>query len=717
MSKFDSPKIMPRYTFITILMTLVAVAVIGKTLYIMTAKRDYWMAVADRQKKDSVSVKPMRGNILSCDEQLMASTLPEYKLYMDFNALYEAKNDSLWTAKLDSICNGLHNIFPEKSAASFRRHLEEGRNKLSRHWLLWDKRVDYNTFTEVRALPVFRLPKFKSGFHTEEYNARQRPYGSLAGRTVGDMYGAKDTARFGLELSYDSILRGSNGIIHRRKVLNKFLDIMDTPPIDGADIVTTIDVNMQDLAERSLLDEMKEINAHVGVVLVMEVATGDVKAIVNMERCSDGQYREVKNHAVSDLLEPGSVFKVASIMTAIDDGVVDTAYKVNTGGGTWPMYGREMRDHNWRRGGYGVLSVSRSLEVSSNIGISRVIDQYYHNNPEKFVRGIYRLGLALDFQIPLVGSSPAKIRMPKKAPNGQWLNWSNTALPWMSIGYETQIPPIYTLTFYNAIANGGRMMQPRFVKAAVMNGDTIAEFPPEVVKGREQIASEKTIKIIQDLLRRVVVKGTGKRANTPNFYICGKTGTAMIARNGSYKGMPNHLLSFAGWFGTKEKPLYSCIVCIQKTGIPAFGWMSAEAFRDIAEGIMAKYVKYDISGARDSSSVPIPDVKAGNILSADYVLSRLGINTHTNFTSNFNVSKPVWGIAERRKGSVMLQKKNDMGTRYMPNVIGMGARDAVYLIEKRGVKCKLKGRGKVSGQSLEAGHFIKKGEVCVLTLD
>ncbi|MFC2475244.1 MAG: penicillin-binding transpeptidase domain-containing protein, partial [Prevotella sp.] len=353
-----------------------------------------------------------------------------------------------------------------------------------------------------------------------------------------------------------------------------------------------------------------------------------------------------------------------------------------------------------------------------NIGISYMVDKFYHNNPEKFVKGIYRTGINdPNIRIPIVGHATPQIRMPKRFPNGQWRNWSKTALMWMSIGYETQIPPIYTLTFYNAIANGGRMMQPRFVKAAVMNGDTIAEFPPEVVKGREQIASDKTIKIIQDLLRRVVVKGTGKKANTPNFYICGKTGTAMIARNGSYKGMPNHLLSFAGWFGTKEEPLYSCIVCIQKTGMPAFGWMSAEVFRDIAEGIMAKYVKYDISDARDSSSVPIPDVKTGNILSADYVLSKLGISTHTNFTSNFANPKPVWGVTERRKGSVILRKKDDLGIRYMPNVIGMGARDAVYLIEKRGVKCRLKGRGKVSGQSLEAGHFIKKGEVCVLTLD
>ena len=720
MSKFESKKIMPRYTFITILMTMVAIAVIGKTLYIMMAKRDYWMAVADRQKKDSVSVKPMRGNILSCDEQLMASSLPEYKLYMDFNALHEAKNDSLWEVKLDSICQGLHAIFPEKSAASFRRHLEEGRNKQSRHWLLWDRRVDYNTYTEVRMLPVFSMSKYKSGFHTEEFNARQRPYGSLAGRTVGDMYGAKDTARFGLELSYDSILRGSNGIIHRRKVLNRFLDIMDTPPIDGADIVTTIDVSMQDLAERSLLEEMKEISARVGVVIVMEVATGDVKAIVNMERCQDGEYRELKNHAVSDLLEPGSVFKVASIMTAIDDGVVDTAYQVNTGGGTWPMYGREMRDHNWRRGGYGVLSVSRSLEVSSNIGVSRVIDQYYHNNPERFVRGIYRLGLGLDFQIPLVGSSPAKIRMPKKAPNGQWVNWSNTALPWMSIGYETQVPPISMLAFYNAIANGGKLMRPRFVKKVVKGGVTIMDFPPEPMKGYEQICKPRTVKLIQDVLRKVVSQGLAKKAGSNLFQVAGKTGTAQMSKGAAgYKsGSVDYLLSFAGYFPA-EAPRYSCIVCIQKTGIPASGGlMCGPVFRNIAEGIMAKDIKLDARDARDSSSILYPEVKSGNVLAADYVLSHLGVKTFVDWKAGDANTKAIWGQAAIEGGkAVSLKRTRQFVRSQMPNVHGMGARDAVYLVESRGVKVRLVGRGKVVKQSIEPGTPLKMGMKCELVLE
>lgn len=713
---------MPRYIIISFVLMAIALSVIGRAAWIMAFKKDYWMKVADRVKRDSVEVQPARGNILSCDGQLLASSLPEFKIYMDFQQLHEAGNDSLWDEKLDSICNGLHSIFPEKSAQAFKADLKKGQNsRKKRHWPIWPYRINYNTYSEVKMLPVFKLSKLQSGFHEDELNARERPYGTLAGRTVGDMFAAKDegrTPRCGLELSYDSLLRGTTGIVSRRKVLNKYLNITDTPPINGSDIITTIDVNIQDLAERAIINKLKEISANSGVAIVMEVKTGDIKAIVNMEKCVDGEYREIKNHAVSDLIEPGSVFKTASLMVALEDGVCDTAKTIPTGNGQWHVYGRDMKDSNWRQGGHGTISLGEAMEFSSNIGISYVIDKYYHNNPEKFVRGIYRTGINdPNIRIPIVGHATPKIRIPKRLPNGQWRNWSKTALMWMSIGYETQIPPIYTLAFYNAIANGGRMMQPRFVKAAVMNGDTIAEFPPEVVKGREQIASEKTIKIIQDLLRRVVVKGTGKKANTPNFYICGKTGTAMIARNGSYSGMPNHLLSFAGWFGTKEQPLYSCIVCIQKAGMPAFGWMSAETFRDIAEGVMAKYVKYDISDARDSSSIPIPDVKTGNILSADYVLSKLGISTHTNFMSNFSNPKPIWGMAERRKGSVMLRKKNDTDHRYMPNVIGMGARDAVYLIEKRGVKCRLKGRGKVVEQSLEAGHFIKKGQVCVLTLN
>lgn len=719
MSKFDSNKIMPRYGAIALVMTIVAFSVVVRAGYIMTVKRAYWEQVADRVKKDSVSVTPKRGNILSCDGELMASSLPEFMVFMDFKQLFEAKKDTLWNQKLDSICIGLNRIFPEKSVAEFKTNLQKGFEKKSRHFPIWRRRIDYNTFTEVQELPVFKLGKYGSGFHYEEFNARQRPYGSLAQRTLGDMFGAKDTARCGLELTYDSILRGSNGITHRRKVLNKFLDIMDTPPIDGADIVTTIDVSMQDLAERCVINELKEINGNVGVAIVMEVATGDVKAIVNMEKCVDGNYREIKNHAVSDLLEPGSVFKTASILVALDDGVVDTTCMVETAGGVWPMYGRQMKDHNWRRGGYGTISLPRTLEVSSNIGVSRIIDDHYHNCPEKFVEGIYRTGLAADLKLPLVGSSPAKIRMPKKNSRGQWLNWSKTALAWMSIGYETQIPPISTLTFYNAIANNGKMMRPRFVKQVIKDGQVIMDFPPEVIKGHEQIAKPQTIKTMQTILEHVVSQGLGKKAGSPSFKVAGKTGTAQMSKGvaGYKSGTMNYLLSFAGFFPA-DAPRYSCIVCIQKSGLPASGGgMSGVVFHHIAEGIMAQDLKLDVKDAKDSTSILVPQVKNGNILAADFVLSKLGIKTNCNWKENTNYTSPVWGKALINSNVVELTSNKPLDKRTMPDVIGMGARDAVYLIESRGVKCKIQGRGHIVKQSIPAGNIIKKGEVCLLTLE
>jgi cell division protein FtsI (penicillin-binding protein 3) len=718
MNKFDAKKIMPRYRAISLVMIILAVCVVGKSLYIMTAKRDYWMKVAERQKRDSVTVKPNRGNILSCTGQLLASSLPEFKIYMDFVALKEAKSDSLWDVKVDSICNGLHKIFPDKSAAEFKQHLSEGKAKMKRHWAIYNERINYNTFCEVKDLPMFKLNSNKSGFHWEEFNARQRSYGSLAGRTIGAMYGAKDTARFGLELSYDSILRGTNGIVHRRKVRNKFLDITDTPPIDGADIVTTLDVSMQDLAERSVINELKEINGNVGVAIVMEVKTGDIKAIVNMEKCFDGQYREIHNHAVSDLLEPGSVFKPASLLVALDDGVVDTTLHVETGGGVWQMYGRDMKDHNWRKGGYGLLTFAQTLWYSSNIGVSRIIDDHYKNNPEKFVQGIHRLGLADDLKIPLVGATPARIRMPHKNSHGQYDNWSKTALPWMSIGYETQVPPISTLTFYNALANNGTMMRPRFVTKVVKNGETIMEFPPEVM--HEHIAKDASIKKMQTILEQVVSIGLGKKAGSPNFKVAGKTGTAQMSKGaGGYKsGVVNYLLSFAGYFPA-DNPRYSCIVCIQKSGLPASGGgMSGKVFHEISEGIMAQSLKLDVKDARDSASIFVPQVKDGNILAADYVLTHLGINAKTTWSGNSFAGKPIWGKAETIGNKyIKLEKQKQYGKGTVPDVIGLGARDAVYQMESRGIRTQIYGRGKVVKQTLIPGTLIKKGATCNITLE
>jgi cell division protein FtsI (penicillin-binding protein 3) len=707
MSRFNSDKVMPRYFAIAVVFTLIGFAIVGKAMYIMTAKKDYWTQVASRLKRDSVSVKPTRGNILSCDGQLMAGSIPEYKVFMDFQAgitdsIGTHQRDSIWAEKIDTICYELNQIFPSKTAAEFKSHLLEGKRKVmkngsvgARHWPIWKRRVDYNTFCEIRKLPIFKEPIYKGGFHWEEFNARRKPFTTLAGRTIGDLFGEIDSAKNGLELAFDKELRGTNGLMHRRKVLSKYLDIPVLAPVDGADIVTTIDVSMQDLAERALVDELKLINGEMGVAILMEVKTGDVKAIVNMQRAGDGEYYEMVNNAISHRCEPGSVFKVASFLVALDDGVIprDTNFTIPTGCGIMEMHGRPMKDHNWRRGGYGTINVARALEVSSNIGVSYVIDKFYGSNPTKYVQGLYRVGIHEDLKLPLVGYHPPYIRMPDTKTQDRAKYWSKTTLPWMSIGYETQIAPINTVAFYNAIANNGKMMQPRFVKQLVKDGQVIKEFEPVVLK--EQIAKPSTIKMMQTILEHVVSQGLGRKAGSKSFKVAGKTGTAQIAdEHGSYhSGTTRYWLSFAGFFPA-DNPRYTCIVCIKKSGLPASGGgMSGVVFHHIAEGVMAQNLKLSVADARDSSSVFKPAVKQGNNTAADYVLTDLNIK-----------DKPQ--LEQKKESKEMI-----------PDVTGMGARDAVYALEKRGVRAIIKGRGKVKSQSLYAGTAVKQGMKCELYLE
>lgn len=708
MSKFKSEKVLPRYLAVAVLLTLIGVAVIIKAGYTMTAKKSYWETVANRQKSDSDSVRPNRGNILSCDGQLLASSIPEYKIFMDYQAggnadtVWVRKRDSIWYADLDSLCRGLSVIFPERSAEEFKARLEEGKHRImrdgsegARHWAVWPKRISYNTYCEVKQLPFFNLPSNKGGFHAESFEARRRPFGSLAERTIGDIRsfeGGKDTARFGIELSYDSLLRGKFGIERKQKVLNKVVPFTLTPAIDGTDVVTTIDVGMQDLAEQALIEGLKKWDASMGVTILMEVKTGDVKAIVNMRRAENGQYYERFNDAISYRCEPGSVFKVASFLVALDDGVVDTSYVIHTGCGILNMHGAKMKDHNWHRGGYGDINVARALEVSSNIGVSYVIDHYYGSNPRKYVEGLYRVGIGQDLRLPIVGYLPPKIRMPDTKTSNRALYWSKTTLPWMSIGYETQIAPINTVAFYNAIANNGKMMRPRFVKGFMREGQMIAETQPEVIK--EQIAKPSTIKTMQTILRHVVSQGLGKKAGSHSFQVSGKTGTAQVAKAGGYKtGTTEYWLSFCGYFPSDD-PQYTCIVCIKKSGYPASGGlMSGGIFHHISEGVMAKSLKLSVKDACDSTSVLVPSVLKGDNAAAEFVLRQLGVNT----------SKVPMASVEVKAGK-------------MPDVTGMGARDAVYQLERLGVKVRLTGKGFVCRQSIAPGTTLQAGMLCVLEL-
>ena len=709
---------MTRYFFVILLMALIGVAIVVKAGITMFAERQYWQDVADRFVKENVTVKPNRGNIISSDGKLMASSLPEYRIYMDFMSgekdekrrkKDQARRDSILTANMDSICIGLHKIFPVKSAAQFKAHLKKGRQAKSRNYLIYPKRISYIQYKEVKRLPVFCLNRYKGGFKELAYNQRKKPFGSLAARTLGDVYA--DTAkgaRNGIELAFDTILKGRDGLTHRQKVMNKYLNIVDVPPVDGCDLISTIDVGMQDICEKALVDKLKELNAFVGVVVLMEVATGEVKAIVNMTKGKDGNYYEMRNNAISDMLEPGSTFKTASIMVALEDGKITPDYVVDTGNGQMPMHGRVMKDWNWRRGGYGKLTVTEILEVSSNVGTSYIIDHFYGSNPQKYIDGLRRMSIDQPLHLQIAGEGKPNIRGPKERSY-----FSKTALPWMSIGYETQVPPLNILTFYNAIANNGVSIRPKFVKAAVKDGEIVKEYPTEVINPK--ICSDKTLAQIREILQKVVGEGLAKPAGSKQFHVSGKTGTAQISQGAAgYKaGVTNYLVSFCGYFPS-EAPKYSMIVSIQKPGPTASGGlMAGSVFSKIAERVYAKDLRLPLTSAIDTNTVVIPHVKAGEMRQTQRVLEELNINIQGKIADS---RKEVWGSTHAAPQAVVLESRGIMQN-FVPSVIGMGAKDAVYLLESKGLKVNLVGVGKVKSQSIANGTIIRKGQTITLTMN
>jgi len=713
----NKKSIMNRYFFAVLLFGLIGVAIVVKAGITMFAERQYWEDVADRFVRENVIVKPNRGNIISSDGKLMASSLPEYKIYMDFmtgekdpkkGKVIQKEKDILLKQNLDSISKGLHLIFQNKSTADFKAQILKGRRMKSRNYLLYPDRISYIQYKEVKKLPIFRLNQYKGGFHCQAFNQRKKLFGSLARRTLGSVYADPTLgARNGIELSFDSLLKGHDGITHRQKVMNKYLSIVDVPPIDGCNVITTINVDMQDICEKALVDKLKELDATVGVVVLMDVQTGDVKAIVNMTKCPDGNYYEIRNNAISDMLEPGSTFKTASVMVALEDGYITPDFGMQTGNGINNMYGRNMKDWNWYRGGFGYQTVTHMMEVSSNVGISMVIDKFYKHNPGKFVDGLKRMSLNKPLHLQIPGEGIPNIRGPKER------YFAKTTLPWMSIGYETQIPPINLLTFYNAIANNGVMVRPRFVTEAVRNGEVVKEYPVKVINPK--ICSDKTLKYIQEILRKVVGEGLAKPAGSKQFHVSGKTGTAQISQGseGYINGGRHYLVSFCGYFPS-EHPKYSLIVSIQKQHLPASGGlMAGSVFSKIAERVYAKDLRLPLDSAADSTSIIIPAVKAGELNEARTVLNELKINLQENdFSTN---DKTLWGKALSTPTSIKFENITEKnGT--VPNVIGMGAKDAVFLLESIGLKVNLTGVGKVKKQSLAAKSILIKGQTIELTL-
>ena len=695
-----------RFFFVFLFALLLGGLVIWKAFESAVIERDGWMKKVSKLKIEDKKIEPQRGNIYACDGRLMASSIPQYYVYMDFKA-DGLKIDTL-KKYLPELSRLLASNFGGKSATEYSNHIMKGYNSKSRHYRLINRKISYTEMKELYTYPFLKQRSNRSGMVIETMAQRKKPFGQLASRTIGDVYGDMSKGgKNGLELSLDSLLKGVPGVGTWQKVAGRYYVTPEQEPINGMDITTTIDIDMQDIVHNALLDKLKEIDAESGTAILMEVKTGEIKAISNLGRIGMGNYAETKNFAVSDESEPGSTFKTLSMMIALEKGIVSPNDTVDVGPGYYMYKGAKMTDHNMSHGGYGRISAAQAMWYSSNIGIAKIILKGFEKNPNEFVDAIYetKFNKPLDLMIP--GSGKAKIRHPKDSIS----YWSKTTLPWMSFGYETQVPPIYTLNFYNAIANNGKLIKPFLVKSISKEGKEIESFETETINS--SICSRRTLEQIKDMLEGVVEHGTAKVIKSDKISLAGKTGTAQLSQGalGYTSGGKKHQVSFCGYFPA-DKPAYSCIVVVRapRNGYPSGGGMSGMVFKNIAERVYAQGRSVAIEANKDTSVLIAPKVKNGNFEDLATVLGRLNLRFE-----NEEDDDAEWVKTEIKNKKIHVSAWSNEAN-LIPSVIGMGAKDAVFLLENSGLKVQISGKGKVYNQSKPAGRRITRGETVVLNL-
>ena len=726
--KNSNKGILSKYGLIVTFLMLFSIMIIfsaGKIIFSSEGKK--WKEVGEKETviRDRV-ILPKRGNIYTHDFKLLASTEPIYSIYMDFWA-DGIKKDTLMKY-IGDLSISLAEKFPDRSASQYKnvilngwnlrekeeKKIAENRTKgieervplRSRYVKIIRHDINYIELKEIRTFPFWNQRSNRSGLIAEERNSRKKPFGNLATRTVGSVY--KDIEKggaSGLELKYDSLLQGVSGVKYRQKIQGKWMDVVEQPAKDGWDIITTLDADIQDISERALRDKLVETEAESGTAIIMEVKTGEIKGIVNLDRLSNGNYAEGNPNAFSYMNEPGSTFKTITTMVALDDGVVNPTDSFYVGNGLFQYNKRWVRDHYWRRGqDRGYLTVGEGLDISSNVVMSKIVLKGYENKPEKFIDGIDRIGLRkqLKWDVPLNGiEGTSSIRYPNDKDN----YWSKTTLPWMSFGYETQIPPIYMLMFYNGIANGGKMIKPFIAKQLVEGGKVVKNIEAEVVNPK--ICKDTTLEVIQEMLKSVVDNGTAKVVGSDYFDIAGKTGTAMIAGGGGYSG---YYVSFCGYFPADE-PMYTIFVGLRKPkGVPSGGGMAGMVFKNIAEQTYLRKVQLSVEDCMiDSTLHKEPEIKNGNRKKSLTLLSSLNFKVE-ELEEDYDWVKVKLDSIKYKPEPIELNES------LIPDVIGMGARDALYLLEKTGLRVNLNGSGKVVAQSLRPGQRLVKGSTISVTL-
>ncbi|PWL27566.1 penicillin-binding protein [uncultured Roseivirga sp.] len=680
---------------------LFVLAVVYKLVEVQMIDGDHWREMAQQSSLDYRTIKATRGNIYADGGDLLATSLPFYKLAFDPSLV----DDKTFTSKIDSLSYLLSKFFRDHSSDYYKKKISEARQMKSRYLVLNRELVNYQDRLEMLQWPIFRKGQMRGGVIFEKEDERHRPFRSLAQRTVGSLDN-EDRGLVGVEASFEDYLAGKNGEgLFQRVAGGNWKPVnasTDVRPIDGYDVHTTIDINLQDVAQNALLRAVSTYGAEYGVVVLMEVKTGEIKAISNLERTSSGGYAELYNHAVGTNNDPGSTFKLASMLALLEAGKVDLTDTVDTGEGTIEFFDRTLTDV--KNGGYGKITVQEVFEKSSNVGIAKLVVDYFGDDPQEYVDLIKRTGYGKPLGFQLLGEGEPLIKGPDDP------EWYGTTLPWMSVGYETSLTPLQTLAFYNAVANDGKMIQPILIKSINRANKPVETFKAKVLN--KKIASDETLEKLRLMLEGVVERGTAKNVRNEHYKIAGKTGTAQRLVNGRYMTQ-SYYASFAGYFPA-EDPLYSCIVVIDNPkGWNRYGGdVSAPVFKEIADMIYAQNLEIHDSFTPEymaANNGTFPVIRAGRLEELNELCNLLGISNHPNQEAGEWVRSSV-------NNNAITWRKNHEDTGLVPNVQGMTLRDAIYILENIGLKVSISGNGRVKRQSIGPGARASKGGTIELEL-